>query len=176
MQGAKLVSELIQNYQPKEILDLKARKGYFSILAASYGAHVDVVDDVANNGEYPDYLKVHPSITFFDSKVEDFVFKKKYDLIIMKHIAMFYPKEFILHELMQHIHDHLMRGGMAFITYHHPNSYTFTQNPELYHYDLDDFKGLKGKFAVKDFGSYHNPVPDKRGEKFHVGYVVLQKQ
>ena len=83
MQWARLVSELIQTHQPEEILDLKARKGYFSILAASYGAHVDVVDDVTNNGEYPDYLKVHPNITFFDAKVEDFKFKKKYDLIII---------------------------------------------------------------------------------------------
>jgi 2-polyprenyl-3-methyl-5-hydroxy-6-metoxy-1,4-benzoquinol methylase len=151
MEGARLVSELIQTYQPKEILDLKARKGYFSILAASYGAHVDVVDDVANNGEYPDYLKTHPNITFFDSKVENFKFKKKYDLIIVKHIVMFYPKQFIIDELMQNIHDHLVRGGMAFITYHYPDSYAITNDASLYQYDLDDFKSLKGKFAVKDF-------------------------
>ncbi|MDR2541558.1 MAG: hypothetical protein LBD11_07575 [Candidatus Peribacteria bacterium] len=151
MEGARLVSELIQTHQPSEILDLKARKGYFSILAASYGAHVDVVDDVKNNGEYPDYLKTHPNITFFDSKVEEFKFKKKYDLIIVKHIAMFYPKTFIIDELMQNIHDHLNRGGMTFITYHFPDSYSITSNPELYNYDLNDFKGLKGKFLTKDF-------------------------
>jgi 2-polyprenyl-3-methyl-5-hydroxy-6-metoxy-1,4-benzoquinol methylase len=150
---------LIQTYQPKEILDLKAKKGYFSILAASYGAHVDVVDDTTNSGEYPDYLKNHPNITFFDSKVENFAFTKKYDLIIMKHIAMFYAKEFIIDELMQNIHNHLIRGGMTFITYHYPDSYAIVNNPELYTYDLDDFKGLKGKFVVKDFGSYYNPVP-----------------
>jgi hypothetical protein len=46
----------------------------------------------------------------------------------------------------------------------------------LYQYDLDDFKGLKGKFVVKDFGSYRNPVPWTINEQFHVGYVVLQKQ
>ena len=176
MQWARLVSELIQTHQPEEILDLKARKGYFSILAASYGAHVDVVDDVTNNGEYPDYLKVHPNITFFDAKVEDFKFKKKYDLIIMKHIAMFYPKEFIIDELMQNIHDHLVRWGMTFITYHYPDSYAITSDSTLHQYDLDDFKSLKGKFAVKDFWHYHNPVPWMKGEQFHVGYVVLQKQ
>jgi 2-polyprenyl-3-methyl-5-hydroxy-6-metoxy-1,4-benzoquinol methylase len=153
------VSELIQITQPKEILDLKARKGYFSILAASYGAHVDVVDDVINNGEYPDYLKVHPNITFFDSKVENFKFKKKYDFIIMKHIAMFYPKEFIIDELMQNIHDHLVRGGITFLTYHYPDSYAMMNDTSLYQYDLDDFKSLKGKFVVKDFGNYYNPVP-----------------
>ena len=175
MQWARLVSELIQNQQPKEILDLKGRKGYFSILAASYGAHVDVVDD-ANNGEYPDYLKNHPNITFFDSKVEEFQFTKKYDLIIMKHIAMFYPKNFIIDELMQNIHDHLVRGGMTFITYHYPDSYAIAKDKTLYQYDLDDFKGLKGKFVVKDFGQYYNPVPWTKNEQFHVGYVVLQKQ
>ena len=51
MQWAKLVSELIQEYEPQRILDLKARKWYFSILAASYGAKVDVLDDI-NNAEY----------------------------------------------------------------------------------------------------------------------------
>jgi hypothetical protein len=59
-----LVSELIQNHEPKYILDLKARKGYFSILAASYGAKVDVLDDI-DNAEYPDYLKDHPNITYY---------------------------------------------------------------------------------------------------------------
>ena len=36
MEGAKLVSGLIEKYQPKTILDLGAGQGYFSILAASY--------------------------------------------------------------------------------------------------------------------------------------------
>ena len=175
MQGARLVSELIQNYQPTEILDLKARKGYFSILAASYGAHVDVLDD-PELPEFPDYLKDHPNITYTDTKIENFKFKKKYDLIIMKHIAMFYPKEFILTKLMQDIHDHLIRGGMTFITYHYADSYAMANNEDLFQYDLDDFKGLKGKFSVKDFGSYYNAVPWTINEQFHVGYVVLQKQ
>lgn len=175
MEGAKLVSELIQKYQPEEILDLKARKGYFSILAASYWAHVDVLDD-PDNPEFPDYLKDHPNITYSDAKVETFKFKKKYDLIIMKHIAMFHSKEFVIGELMQNIHDYLKRGGMTFITYHHPDSYLMKEEKNLTQFDLDDFKGLKGKFSVKDFGSYYNAVPGSKTEQFHVGYVVLQKQ
>ena len=175
MQWAKLVSELIQKYQPGEILDLKARKGYFSILAASYGAHVDVLDDT-DNPEFPDYLKDHPNITYSNARVEEFLFKKKYDFIIMKHIAMFHSKDFIIQKLMQDIHDYLKRGGMVFITYHYPDSYLMKTTPELHQYELDDFKGLKGKFAVKDFGHYHNTVPGTRADQFHVGYVVLQKQ
>ncbi|MDR0369784.1 MAG: class I SAM-dependent methyltransferase [Candidatus Peribacteria bacterium] len=175
MEGARLVSELIQKYQPEEILDLKARKGYFSILAASYGAHVDVLDD-ADNPEFPDYLKDHPNITYSNSRVEEFLFKKKYDLIIMKHIAMFHSKDVIIHTLMQNIHDYLKRGGMTFITYHYPDSYLMKDNTNLYQYELDDFKGLKGKFLVKDFGSYYNTVPGSKTQQFHVGYVVLQKQ
>lgn len=175
MEGAKLVSELIQKYQPEEILDLKARKGYFSILAASYGAHVDVLDD-ADNPEFPDYLKDHPNITYSNSRVEEFSFKKKYDLIIMKHIAMFHSKDIIINKLMQDIHDYLKRWWMTFITYHHPDSYLMKENPNLYQYELDDFKGLKGKFLVKDFWSYYNSVPGHKTQQFHVGYVVLQKQ
>jgi hypothetical protein len=30
--------------------------------------------------------------------------------------------------------------------------------------------------VVKDFGNYYNPVPWTKGDHFHVGYVVLQKQ
>jgi len=175
MEGAKLVSELIQKYQPQKILDLKARKGYFSILAASYGAHVDVLDD-PENPEFPDYLKDHPNITYAKTKIEEFVFKKKYDLVIAKHVAMYYPQEFIINKLMQNVHDHLQRGGMAFITYHFADSYAMQNIFDLYQYDLDDFKGLKGKFVVKDFGQYYNHVPGTRTDQFHVGYVVLQKQ
>jgi hypothetical protein len=101
---------------------LKARKGYFSILAASYGAKVEVLDD-PDNLEFPDYLKTHPNITYSAARVQDFVFKKKYDLIIVKHVVMYHPKKFIIDSLMQHIHDHLIRGGMAFITYHLPTSH-----------------------------------------------------
>ncbi|MDD2537110.1 MAG: hypothetical protein PHU61_01310 [Candidatus Absconditabacteria bacterium] len=175
MEGAKLVSKLIQDNEPQTILDLRARKGYFSILAASYGAHVDVVDDV-DIPEYPDYLKDHPNISYFSTKIEDFKFDKKYDLIIVKHIVMFYPKEFILNELMPTIHDHLVRGGNVFITYHYPDSYDMKTTENLFQYDLDDFKGLKGKFAVKDFGQYSNPVAGERGEHTHVGRIVLHKQ
>ena len=173
---------MIQKHQPEEILDLKARKGYFSILAASYGAHVDVLDD-PDNPEFPDYLKGHPNITYSNAKIEEFKFKKKYDLIIMKHIAMFHSKQFVINKLMQNIHDYLKRGGMTFITYHYPDSYLMKEQKNepgwktgLIQYDLDDFKGLKGKFAVKDFGHYYNPVPGSKTAQFHVGYVVLQKQ
>ena len=64
MEWGKLVSELIQEHQPERILDLKARKWYFSILAASYGAKVDVLDDI-DNAECPDYLWDHDNITYY---------------------------------------------------------------------------------------------------------------
>jgi len=175
MQWAKLVSELIQNHEPERILDLKARKGYFSILAASYWAKVDVVDD-ATNSEYPDYLKCHPNITFYESKIEDFVFKEKYDFIIAKHIVMFYPKDYILNTFMTNIYEHLTRNWICFLTYHLPDSYAMTKEQWHIQYSLDDFKGLNGKFIVKDFGNYTNPVPWERLEEYHVGYVVLARQ
>ena len=175
MQWAKLVSELIQYYEPQHILDLKARKWYFSILAASYWAKVDVVDD-ASNAEYPDYLKTHPNITFYDSKVEDFQFTEKYDFIIAKHIVMFYDKEYVFGTLMKNIHEHLNKNGICFITYHLPDSYAMTNEEWHYQYSLDDFKGLNWKFVVKDFGNYKNPVPWDRLLEYHVWYVVLAKQ
>ena len=117
MQWAKLVSELIQEHEPQRILDLKARKWYFSILAASYWAKVDVLDDV-DNAEFPDYLKDHPNITYYKWKVENFEFKEKYDFIIAKHVVMYYEKEYILEKLMTDIYNHLNRNGICFITYH----------------------------------------------------------
>ena len=175
MQWAKLVSELIQDHQPQRILDLKARKWYFSILAASYWAQVDVLDDI-DNAEYPDYLKDHPNINYYKWKVEDFQFKEKYDLIIVKHIVMFYPKEYILDKLMTDIYSHLNRNWICFITYHLPDSYTMLNNPDLTQYSLDDFKGLNWRFVVKDFGSYKNPVEWEILKDYHVEYVVLVRQ
>lgn len=158
MTGAKLVSELIQHHQPKEILDLKARKGYFSLLAASYGAHVDVVDDVKTNNEYPDYLKNHPNISFFDTTLKDFEFQKTYDFIIMKHVVMYYDKHYILEQLLPKMYKYLSRGGMIFLTYHTPKSYLMQQKTPLYQYDLVDFKELGGYFLIKDFGEYQKAV------------------
>ncbi len=175
MEGAKLVSGLIQLHQPKEILDLRARKGYFSLLAASYGAHVDVVDDVSAHNEYPDYLKDHPNITFFDTTVENFEFKKKYDFIIMKHIVMYYKKEYIIENLLPKMYKYLNRWGMIFLTYHTPKSYLMQKEPWLYQYDLVDFKELGGYFMIKDFGEYRNPVSGEKNARQYVWYVVLQK-
>ena len=92
MEGAKLVSNLIESQHPKTILDLGAGKGYFSILAASYGAQVDAVEDTSIRNHYPDYLKAHPSINFHESPLADFKITKKYDLIIAKHIVMYMNK------------------------------------------------------------------------------------
>ena len=63
MEWGKLVSKLIQEHQPERILDLKARKWYFSILAAGWWEKVDVVDD-RDNAEYPDDIKDKPKITY----------------------------------------------------------------------------------------------------------------
>lgn len=175
MEGAKLVNGLIQKHKPIEILDLRARKWYFSLLAASYGAHVDVVDDMLPGGEYPDYLKSHPSITFFDTKIEDFEFKKRYDFIIMKHIVMYYPKEYIFDELIPMMYKHLNKGGMIFLTYHSPKSYLMQSNPALHQYDLNEFKELGSMFDVKDFWEYTNPAEWERNKLQYVEYAVLQR-
>lgn len=106
MEGGKIVNDLIQKNQPKEILDLRCRKGYFSILAASYGAHVEVIDD-PKNLEFPDYLKYHPNITYHSCEIEEFQFEKKYDFVILKHVALFYPKTYILDTLIPQIYAHL---------------------------------------------------------------------
>lgn len=175
MQWAKLVSELIQNNQPERILDLKARKWYFSILAASYWAKVDVLDDI-DNPEFPDYLKDHPNITYYKWKVEDFEFKEKYDFIIAKHIAMFLPRDYVLETLMTNIYKHLNRNWLCFITYHLPDSYLITNNEWLSQFSLDDFKWLNWKFVVKDFWNYTNPVAWEINKEEHVEYVVLVRQ
>ena len=117
MEGARLVSELIEKYHPKTILDLWAGKWYFSILAASYWAQVDAVEDTTIRNQYPDYLKDHPNINYYKWKVEDFVFKEKYDFIVAKHIVMYYPKEYILDKLMTDMYNHLNRNWLCFITW-----------------------------------------------------------
>lgn len=108
MEGGKIVNDLIQKNQPKEILDLRCRKGYFSILAASYGAHVEVVDD-PNNLEFPDYLKDHPNITYHSCAIDEFQFERAYDFIILKHVVISYPKEYIIHTLIPALYEHLVK-------------------------------------------------------------------
>lgn len=158
MEGAKLVSTLIEQNSPKTILDLGAGKGYFSILAASYGAQVDAVEDTTVRNLYPDYLKQHPSVRYFESKLSEFKITKNYDLIIAKHIVMYMDKGYVLGEFINAIYEHLNRGGLVFLTYHHRDSH-LNKETKIEHYSLEDFKQLKQNFSVKDFGTYTNPAP-----------------
>lgn len=175
MEGARLVNWFIQRHQPKEILDLRARRGYFSLLAASYWANVDVVDDLVPSWEFPDFLKNHPNITFHNTTIKDFQFTKTYDFIIMKHIVIYYPKEYIFWELIPQIHASLNKWGMIFITYHLPHSHLMQKDTSLHQYSLDEFKAFWQFFNVKDFWDYINPVLGDINAKYHVEYVVLQK-
>ncbi len=174
MEGGKIVNDLIQKNQPKEILDLRCRKGYFSILAASYGAHVEVVDD-PNNLEFPDYLKDHPNITYHSCAIDEFQFERAYDFIILKHVVISYPKEYIIHTLIPALYEHLVKWGLLFLTYHFPDSYVMKQHPEYVQYQMDDFKNLKENFILHDFGEYQNDVPLSL-EKEHISYLVLKKR
>lgn len=174
MEGARLVSQLIENHHPKTILDLWAGKWYFSMLAASYWAQVDAVEDTSIRNLYPDYLKVHPSVTYYESKLNEFKITKKYDLIIAKHIVMYMDKEYVLGEFMPSIYEHLNRWGMLFLTYHHSDSQLMKEQSGVIKYRLEDFKNLKGNFSVKDFGDYTNPAPGINKE-YKIGYIILQK-
>ena len=174
MEGARLVSELIEQYHPKTILDLGAGKGYISILAASYGAQVDAVEDTSVRNLYPDYLKVHPSVTFYESKISDFKITKNYDFIIAKHIVMYMDKEYVLGAFISSIYDHLNRGGLVFLTYHHSDSELMNEKDWVVKYTLEDFKYLGKNFTVKDFWDYANPASGINKE-YKIWYVILQK-
>lgn len=174
MEGAKLVSNLIESYHPKTILDLWAGKWYFSMLAASYGAQVDAVEDTSIRNHYPDYLKTHPSVRFHECKLSEFKITKKYDLIIAKHIVMYMDKEYVLGEFISTIYEQLNRGGLVFLTYHHSDSQLMKENTAAIKYTLDDFKYLRHNFSIKDFGDYNNPAPGINKE-YKIGYIILQK-
>ena len=174
MEGARLVSELIEKYHPKTILDLWAWKWYFSILAASYWAQVDAVEDTTIRNQFPDYLKAHPSVSFHESKIEDYEITKNYDLVIAKHIVMYMDKEYVLWNFINSIYQHLNRGGLLFLTYHHSDSELLNEKEWLVAYSLSDFKSFRGNYTVKDFGDYTNPAPWINKE-YKIGYVILQK-
>lgn len=174
MEGARLVSELIEKYHPKTILDLWAGKGYFSILAASYGAQVDAVEDTSVRNLYPDYLKAHPSVSFYESKLDEFKITKNYDFVIAKHIVMYMDKSYVLEEFLPSIYQHLNRGGLLFLTYHHRDSELLKEKEGIVKYELNDFKSFKWNFSVKDFGDYSNPAPGINKE-YKIGYIILQK-
>lgn len=174
MEGARLVSELIEKYHPKTILDLWAGKGYFSILAASYGAQVDAVEDTSIRNFYPDYLKAHPSVTFHESKLDEYKITKNYDFVIAKHIVMYMDKEYVLGDFLTSIYQHLNRGGLLFLTYHHSDSELLKEKEWVVNYSLADFKSFRWNFSVKDFWDYTNPAP-WIGKEYKIGYVILQK-
>ena len=174
MEGAKLVSGLIEKYQPKTILDLGAGKGYFSILAASYWAQVDAVEDTSIRNLYPDYLKVHPSVSFYESKLDEFEITKNYDLVIAKHVVMYMDKKYVLERVIPSVYEHLNKGGLFFLTYHHSDSELLKEEEGIVHYTLDDFKSFKGSFSVKDFGDYSNPAPWINKE-YKIWFIILQR-
>ena len=174
MEWARLVSELIEKYHPKTILDLWAWKWYFSILAASYWAQVDAVEDTSIRNQFPDYLKAHPNVTFHESKIEEFEITKNYDLVIAKHIVMYMDKKYVLWEFINSIYQHLNRWGFLFLTYHHTDSELWNEKEWLVEYSLSDFKSFRWNYTLKDFWDYTNPAPGINKE-YKIGYVILQK-
>ena len=42
------------------------------------------------------YLKAHPSVSFHESKIDEYQITKNYDLVIAKHIVMYMDKEYVL--------------------------------------------------------------------------------
>ena len=162
MEGARLVSELIEKYHPRTILDLWAWKWYFSILAASYWAQVDAVEDTTIRNQYPDYLKAHPNVTFHESKLEEYEITKNYDLVI------------VLWKFINSIYQHLNRGWLLFLTYHHSDSELWNEKEWLVQYSLSDFKSFRWNYTVKDFWDYTNPAPWINKE-YKIWYVILQK-
>lgn len=174
MTGAEIVNALINKEQPKDILDLKCRKWYFSLLASSYGAHVEVLDD-PDLPEFPDYLKFHPNITYHNTKIEDFEISHTYDFIIVKHVVLFYPKDYILSTLIPKLHQQLRSWWLLFITYHFADSYVMKTHQDYVQYHFDDFRNLKENFIISDFGEYSKDVPYSL-EKEHIWYIVLKKR
>ncbi|MEK7629463.1 MAG: methyltransferase domain-containing protein [Patescibacteria group bacterium] len=96
----------------KKVLDLGAGHATEALYCASFGADVDWVD----KKEVPSYLKDHPRINAIQTKIEDFNFNNKYDLIIIKFVLHFLDKNFIIHSLFPNIIKSLNNNGFLVIT------------------------------------------------------------
>lgn len=175
MEWAKLVSDIIHSKKPQMVLDFGVWRGYFSILAASYWAQVDAVSHDQDTKSYPEYLKSHPNIKFYDCNIKDFKLDKNYDMVIIKNIIMYLEKKRIIWDFLNKLYENLNRWGVVFLTYHLPDSYLVRNWNITTKYEINDFKQTGKNFILKDFGEYYNPVEHVRNENYHLWYIVLQK-
>lgn len=106
------LKEILNKQEVKEVLDIGWWKGLHTILCATYGAKVDLVDpDTMQGFQYVKFMRwSHPLITQHKLMIEEFEITEKYDLILLLNVIMFMNKDFVLYTLLPSISKGLREG------------------------------------------------------------------
>jgi len=172
----KLLHEFLMAHPVETVLDIGAGRGYESLLCASYGAQVDAVDPLLHKRFlFPQHLRDHPKIQFYELMIHDFLIEKKYDLVLLNNVLMFINKDYVLHTLLPKLAAAMNQQGTILITFFYPYDCIIENNKSLTLYEVEDFEHIPLATKRSEEKRFTAPHPDHGTCNHHHHYLVLQK-
>lgn len=177
------LAHLLQENSFTKVLDLGAWKGYGSLLAASYRATVDAVD----NGTMPmraplSFLLDHKYITYFQEDITSYLTRytgNPYDIIMMTNVLHFLWNNYLYNTLLPFFDQHLAPSWYAIINYYLADDPVFFSEENKHKhtaYSATDFTSLAWYTVVDSTQFWVDDVDKKSGKhQHHVGMVVMRK-
>jgi len=162
-----ILESLIGDISGKVILDLGCGNGDIAYKLALKENKVDAVDISTKMITRAKALHSHSNINYYNTPIEDFVFEKKYDLIV-SNLVLHYINDEDISVLFAKIREALMLGGYWIFCVEHPSSraskYTKWINVDnIKAWPLTDYfeKGIREEeWIMQGVIKYHRTISD----------------
>ena len=159
----------------ENVLDLWCGKGFFSILAASYGAKVVAIDEQSMTKKFKisPYMFDHPRIQYieWDLKDQNLYNFQKYDCILLRHVIMFLEYDYVINNLLPILYDMLTDQWMLYVTFFGEDDVIQRSwHQKILHcYTWDDMRQLFPNCEIIE------EQFDDQGNNHHIFHVFVKK-
>jgi len=176
----KNLSHILEKGHIKKVLDLWTGNWYFSVFCASYTCKVIAIDTQKMSPKYPEYLKSHPHIMFYQEDINDTnksYMKDTYDLILLFNVVVFLDKKYFLEYLFPKYLERLNIWGTLCLTFFFEDDETMKSEQSLSFFDFKDLQPPTMHYAVQNtqdayVEDFHKPY----GKHFHhIWYIEIMR-
>jgi len=165
----EILNECLNQLNPKNVLDLGIGSGRCSIRFLKKGASITGVDRIKK--ELPS------EINFIKKDIRDFIFSKKYELIIANLILHFLKRQEALN-IIKKIKENTLTGGYNFILCMASKNNSTQKNKEKFYPSLDELKSLFIKWDIVKSGEYETPMEEHDNlapHKHKIVYILAKR-